>query len=196
MNWRPRNLNELPLAIPSVCEVGGCTHRIRDQVSNPSGVDCAPPTDSTRPARPAAARPLPPHMASHPAPQIDATRLAGPVPAHRQPPGQLSRIPTAPSPPVRIPHGFRQTDTHMIRVISPRPYAPRPTAPIPTRSTGPTRLDHTGPMCTAPAGPVPASPTFDHHTYARPASAHTRGDTPVSFRRTSSDHGFPCVQPL
>ena len=165
----------------------------------PSIIRSVPPTDPTRPAPPAAARPLLPHLTFHPAPQIDATRLAGPVPAHRQPPGQLSRIPPAPSPPVRIPHGFRQTDTHMIRVISPRPYAPRPTAPIPARSTGPTRLDHTGPMCTAPTGPVPTSPIFDHQTYAMPASTRTRGGTPVTFRQASSDHGShvgsPCVHP-
>ena len=157
--------------------------------------------DRPHPARPPSCRQTAtvPHLASHPAPQIDATRLAGPVPAHRQPPGQLSRIPPAPSPPVRIPHGFRQTDTHMIRVISPRPYAPRPTAPIPARSTGPTRLDHTGPMCTAPTGPVPTSPIFDHQTYAMPTSTRTRGGNPVTFRQASSDHGShvgsPCVHP-
>ena len=182
-----------------------CPHPAATCLNRPSGIRPSSitrsvlPTDPTRPARAAAARPLLPHLASHPAPQIDATRLAGPVPAHRQPPGQLSRIPPAPSPPVRIPHGFRQTDTHMIRVISPRPYAPRPTAPIPARSTGPTRLDHTGPMCTAPTGPVHTSPIFDHQTYAMPTSTRTRGGNPVTFRQASSDHGShvgsPCVHP-
>ena len=62
----------------------------------PSIIRSVPPTDPTRPAPPAAARPLLPHLTFHPAPQIDATRLAGPVPAHRQPPGHLSRIPIAP----------------------------------------------------------------------------------------------------
>ena len=160
-------------------------------IPHPLGV-----ADRLHPARPPSCRPTATAAPGIPSSSTDRSHPAR-RPSPRPPTTARSAITATarPSPPVRLPPGFRPTDTHMIRVSS-----PRPTAPIPARAAGPTRLDHTGPMCTAPAGPAPASPTFDHHAYARPTSSHTRGGTPVTFRRASSDHDphmeFPCVHPL
>ena len=94
--------------------------------------------DRSHPARPPSCRPT-----AIAAPDIPSSSTDRCHPARRSSPRPptTARPPLTdtdrPSPPVRIPHGFRPTDTHMIRVLSPARTAParqlssRPARPVP-----------------------------------------------------------------